>query len=108
MDRLTNKKEADSQRKNYERRLRQGYPRNIPEERFLNLAAYEDAGLIPMQVIRMKKENKLLKKLLKEAMKNLRHSCDICCRDARICKAADYCDFEWLHSNEIEKILGRK
>lgn len=41
--RLTNKKEADAQRKAYERRLEQGYPRNIPEERFLKLAAYEDA-----------------------------------------------------------------
>ena len=43
MERLTNKKEADAQRKSYERRLEQGYPRNIPEERFLKLAAYEDA-----------------------------------------------------------------
>ena len=43
MERLTNKKEADAQRKSYERRLKQGYPRNIPEERFLKLAAYEDA-----------------------------------------------------------------
>jgi hypothetical protein len=43
MERLTSKKEADAQRKSYERRLKQGYPRNIPEERFLKLAAYEDA-----------------------------------------------------------------
>ena len=43
MERLTNKKEADAQRKSYEHRLKQGYPRNIPEERFLKLAAYEDA-----------------------------------------------------------------
>jgi len=43
MERLTSKKEADAQRKAYERRLKQGYPRNIPEERFLKLAAYEDA-----------------------------------------------------------------
>lgn len=45
MERLTNKKEADAQRKAYERRIEQGYPRNIPEERFLKLAAYEDTGL---------------------------------------------------------------
>lgn len=42
MERLTNKREADQQRKNYEKRLEQGYPRNIPEERFLKLARYED------------------------------------------------------------------
>lgn len=42
MERLTNKKEADAQRQEYENRLKNGYPRNIPEERFLKLAAYED------------------------------------------------------------------
>lgn len=42
MERLTDKKEADAQRKAYEKRLKNGYPRNIPEERFLKLAAYED------------------------------------------------------------------
>ena len=49
MDRLTNKREADVQRKDYENRLANGYPRNIPEERFLRLAAYEDTGLTPEQ-----------------------------------------------------------
>ena len=44
MERLTNKREADAQRKEYERRLANGYPRNIPEERFLRLAAYENTG----------------------------------------------------------------
>lgn len=47
MERLTNKREADTQREEYERRLANGYPRNIPEERFLRLAAYEDTGLTP-------------------------------------------------------------
>ena len=47
MERLTNKREADAQRKEYERRLANGYPRNIPEERFLRLAAYEDTRLTP-------------------------------------------------------------
>ena len=47
MERLTNKREADAQRKEYERRIANGYPRNIPEERFLRLAAYEDTGLSP-------------------------------------------------------------
>ena len=47
MERLTNKREADAQREEYKRRLANGYPRNIPEERFLRLAAYEDTGLTP-------------------------------------------------------------
>ena len=49
MERLTNKREADAQREEYERRLANGYPRNIPEERFLRLAAYEDTRLTPEQ-----------------------------------------------------------
>lgn len=50
MERLTNKREADAQREEYERRLVNGYPRNIPEERFLRLAAYEDTGLTPEEI----------------------------------------------------------
>ena len=49
MERLTNKREADAQREAYKRRLANGYPRNIPEERFLRLAAYEDTRLTPEQ-----------------------------------------------------------
>lgn len=52
MERLTNKREADAQREGYERRLANGYPRNIPEERFLRLAAYEDTGLTPEECAR--------------------------------------------------------
>ena len=51
MERLTNKREADAQREEYERRLANGYPRNIPEERFLRLAAYEDSGCEPEEVL---------------------------------------------------------
>lgn len=54
MERLTNKREADAQREDYERRLANGYPRNIPEERFLRLAAYEDSGVMPERVVWMK------------------------------------------------------
>lgn len=50
MERLTNKREADAQREEYERRLANGYPRNIPEERFLRLADYEDTGRTPEEV----------------------------------------------------------
>lgn len=56
MERLTNKREADAQREKYERRLANGYPRNIPEERFLRLAAYEDTGLTPEEIERSKLE----------------------------------------------------
>ena len=56
MERLTNKREADAQRKEYERRIANGYPRNIPEERFLRLAAYEDTGLTPAEVHSMSGE----------------------------------------------------
>lgn len=56
MERLTNKREADAQRKEYENRIRNGYPRNIPEERFLRLAAYEDTGLMPDEVAALKEE----------------------------------------------------
>ena len=45
MERLTDKREADAQREEYKRRLANGFPRNIPEERFLLLAAY--TGLEP-------------------------------------------------------------
>ena len=51
MERLTNKREADAQREGYERRLANGYPRNIPEERFLRLAAYKDSGREPEEVL---------------------------------------------------------
>lgn len=54
MERLTNKREADAQREEYERRLANGYPRNIPEERFLRLAAYEDTELYPENVEALK------------------------------------------------------
>lgn len=50
MERLTNKREADAQRNAYERRLANGYPRNIQEERFLRLAAYEDSGFTPAEI----------------------------------------------------------
>lgn len=50
MERLTDKREADAQRREYEKRLENGYPRNIPEERYLKLAAYEDTGRTPEEV----------------------------------------------------------
>ena len=53
MDRLTNKREADAQQKEYENRISNGYPRNIPEERFLRLAAYEDTGYTPEEIAKL-------------------------------------------------------
>ena len=83
MERLTNKREADAQREEYERRLANGYPRNIPEERFLRLAAYEDTGLEPMNVNNMKVAhgNALstiseLRKALVDKREELKTACD--------------------------------
>lgn len=67
MERLTNKREADAQREEYERRLANGYPRNIPEERFLRLAAYEDTRLEPEEVLPKDKADEIALKLMRLA-----------------------------------------
>ena len=69
MERLTNKREADAQREEYERRLANGYPRNIPEERFLRLADYEDTGLT-LEEIDMDRE-------AAEQLRQLCQGCDL-------------------------------
>nr|DAP94268.1 MAG TPA: hypothetical protein [Caudoviricetes sp.] len=60
MERLTDKREADARQEGYERRLANGYPRNIPEERFLRLAAYEDTGLSPQACAEAREAGKVL------------------------------------------------
>lgn len=60
MERLTDKHEADAQREEYKRRLVNGYPRNIPEERFLRLAAYEDTHMMPPDVMHMRMDMAIL------------------------------------------------
>ena len=67
MERLTNKREADAQREEYKRRLANGYPRNIPEERFLRLAAYEDSGCEPEEVLPKDKADEIALKLMRIA-----------------------------------------
>ena len=67
MEQLTNKREADAQREEYERRLANGYPRNIPEERFLRLAAYEDSGCEPEEVLPKDKADEIALKLMRLA-----------------------------------------
>lgn len=67
MERLTNKREADALREDYERRLANGYPRNIPEERFLRLAAYEDSRLTPEEVLPKDKADEIALKLMRLA-----------------------------------------
>ena len=67
MERLTNKHEADAQRVEYERRLANGYPRNIPEERFLRLAAYEDTRLMPEEVLPKEKADEIALNLMRLA-----------------------------------------
>lgn len=65
MERLTNKREADAQREEYERRLANGYPRNIQEERFLRLAAYEDTHMMPSDVTSMRMDMAIIAALFK-------------------------------------------
>ena len=67
MERLTNKREADAHREEYERRHANGYPRNIPEERFLRLAAYEDSGCEPEEVLPKDKADEIALKLMRIA-----------------------------------------
>ena len=67
MERLTNKREADAQREGYERRLANGYQRSIPVERFLRLAAYEDTGLEPEEVLPKDKADEIALKLMRLA-----------------------------------------
>lgn len=67
MERLTNKREADAQREGYERRLANGYPRSLPVERFLRLAAYEDSGCAPEEVLPKDKADEIALKLMRLA-----------------------------------------
>lgn len=67
MERLTNKREADAQREGYERRLANGYWRSIPVERFLRLAAYEDSGCAPEEVLPKDKADEIALKLMRLA-----------------------------------------
>lgn len=82
MERLTNKREADAQREEYKRRLANGYPRNIPEERFLRLAAYEDTALTPGDIkelldMAVSKTDKVLR--LKEELHTIKNElCQYC------------------------------
>lgn len=73
MERLTNKREADAQREGYERRLANGYQRSIPVERILRLAAYEDSGLEPKEVLPKDKADEIALKLMRLA--NLESIC---------------------------------
>lgn len=83
MERLTNKREADAQREEYERRLANGYPRNIPEERFLRLAAYEDTRLMPEEVLPKDKADEIALKLMRLA------DLESLCNYTRLCELAE-------------------
>ena len=67
MERLTNKREADAQREGYECRIANGYQRSIPVERFLRLAAYEDSGCEPEEVLPKDKADEIALKLMRLA-----------------------------------------
>ena len=77
MERLTDKYEADAQRKEYERHLANGYPRDIHVERLLRLAAYEDTHMMPADVMSMRMDMAIITALL--------HDCDV----DRMCELAE-------------------
>jgi hypothetical protein len=103
MERLTNKREADAQREEYERRLANGYPRNIPEERFLRLAAYEDTHMMPSDVTSMRMDMAIIAALFNgvdvDRMKELAEAD----KDGRLvvlpCKVGDTA--YWVHGAVI-------
>ena len=123
MERLTNKSEADKQRVGYNRRIRQGYPRNIPEERFLKLAEYENTGLMPKEIEKLQEQNAILKELLRataEDAKGLFNACsseynkhdDI--SEPENCKFCNHysengCkmnyECKWRYADKIEEVL---
>lgn len=113
MERLTNKSEADKQRVGYNRRIRQGYPRNIPEERFLKLAEYENTGLMPKEIEKLQEQNARLKELLKAASEDIRtwlvsDDCEKVCRESAChCTTVKQCKniCKWRYADEVEEVL---
>lgn len=50
MDRLTNKETSEALKSNYEKLMEAGADRDISQERYIKLAAYENTGLEPEEV----------------------------------------------------------
>lgn len=50
MERLTTDKNYEDNKGEYERHLKQGYPRNMARERFIKLCEYERTGHTPEEI----------------------------------------------------------
>lgn len=58
MDRLTNKETAEALKNNYEKLMDAGADRDISQERYIKLAAYENTGLEPEEVEELQRQLK--------------------------------------------------
>ena len=58
MERLTNKKTAEALKNNYEKLMEAGADRDISQERYIKLAAYENTGLEPEEVEELQRQLK--------------------------------------------------
>lgn len=58
MDRLTNKETAETLKNNYEKLMESGADRDISQERYIKLAAYENTGLEPEEVEELQRQLK--------------------------------------------------
>lgn len=57
-ERLTDKRTAKGVRDNYAKLITVGRPRDIIAERYLKLFDYEETGLTPKEIIKLKEELK--------------------------------------------------
>lgn len=58
MDRLTNKETAEALKNNYEKLMEARADRDISQERYIKLAAYENTGLEPEEVEELQRQLK--------------------------------------------------
>lgn len=58
MERLTNKETAEALKNNYEKLMEAGADRDISQERYIKLAAYENTGLEPEEVEELQRQLK--------------------------------------------------
>lgn len=58
MERLTNKETAEALKNNYEKLMEAGADRDISQERYIKLAAYENTGLEPEEVEKLQRQLK--------------------------------------------------
>lgn len=58
MDRLTHKETSEALKNNYEKLMEAGADRDISQERYIKLAAYENTGLEPEEVEELQRQLK--------------------------------------------------